>query len=301
MSSILNISTFFKYFIYHPDSDFLNDQEKRIAGIASRILSYCTFNMLPSYCQRVWKNQSIWTGGEEKIIKQRIQSAIRSIQNENRDKDLPCHQIINQLYLGNSEAFISTTHLKFRDVDRSYRCYTRTTNNAPGFESVITMCQMKAIYGDFIELSGQDFQETFANHKVQWLNLGYRIFDGPEAWPLFIHDCTIAEEAIPLDDKMEVIQIEALVQQKNETIQRINSSEWFVRAFKEIDRAVFHDRKVLVHCQAGVSRSATLLAAYLINRFGVTHTEALDFLQIKRPVVKSKFEAQLAEYSEKLK
>lgn len=42
---------------------------------------------------------------------------------------------------------------------------------------------------------------------------------------------------------------------------------------------------VLVHCYAGVSRSATLVAAYLILRRGMTLQEALDTLRAARPTV----------------
>ncbi len=42
---------------------------------------------------------------------------------------------------------------------------------------------------------------------------------------------------------------------------------------------------VLVHCQAGVSRSASVVIAFLIKKFKVDFSEALNFVQSKRKVV----------------
>lgn len=42
------------------------------------------------------------------------------------------------------------------------------------------------------------------------------------------------------------------------------------------------ERAVLVHCRFGVSRSVTLVCAYLIKYKGMTYTEAIKFVQSKR-------------------
>jgi dual specificity phosphatase 12 len=42
---------------------------------------------------------------------------------------------------------------------------------------------------------------------------------------------------------------------------------------------------VLVHCQAGMSRSATVVAAYLMGTLELTPMEAVEMVKEKRPVV----------------
>lgn len=42
---------------------------------------------------------------------------------------------------------------------------------------------------------------------------------------------------------------------------------------------------ILVHCQKGKSRSATVVAAYLIDKNGWTVAETLDYLTLRRPIV----------------
>lgn len=61
------------------------------------------------------------------------------------------------------------------------------------------------------------------------------------------------------------------------------------------------NEKVLVHCYAGQSRSATVLAAYFINRFGVSTMDAANFLRHKRPCVSPKFMKELESYEAALK
>ena len=51
-----------------------------------------------------------------------------------------------------------------------------------------------------------------------------------------------------------------------------------------IANAIKNNEHVLVHCMAGVSRSATLVAAYLIST-GMTDVEALSHIQMRRPCI----------------
>ena len=42
---------------------------------------------------------------------------------------------------------------------------------------------------------------------------------------------------------------------------------------------------MLVHCQQGVSRSASIVIAFLIKKFKVCYKDALDFVKKKRSIV----------------
>lgn len=72
----------------------------------------------------------------------------------------------------------------------------------------------------------------------------------------------------------------------------------FPESYEFIKEAINGGGKVLVHCMAGASRSATLVAAYLVKEFGFTADQAVDFLQHKRNVVKPNpgFKRQLQNY-----
>jgi protein-tyrosine phosphatase len=62
-------------------------------------------------------------------------------------------------------------------------------------------------------------------------------------------------------------------------------STWFASTFQFIDEALKHRGKVLVHCAAGVSRSATIIIAYLMSRCGISYGQALAHVKARRPIV----------------
>jgi len=64
-------------------------------------------------------------------------------------------------------------------------------------------------------------------------------------------------------------------------------AQWFDRVVKFIQDALDADEKhrVLVHCLQGISRSATLVCAYLVATTPMRATEAIAFVQAKRGIV----------------
>lgn len=73
---------------------------------------------------------------------------------------------------------------------------------------------------------------------------------------------------------------------------------FFKECIEYISSALKANGRVLVHCSAGVSRSATICIAYLMNQKHMTCEEALNHIKSLRPVVcpNSGFIEQLKAY-----
>jgi len=56
-----------------------------------------------------------------------------------------------------------------------------------------------------------------------------------------------------------------------------------------------------VHCASGVSRSATIVIAYIMQEQNLSVDEATSFVRNKRPIISSKFENELVKWEQKLK
>ncbi|CAD5116533.1 DgyrCDS5412 [Dimorphilus gyrociliatus] len=78
---------------------------------------------------------------------------------------------------------------------------------------------------------------------------------------------------------------------------------WFADAVKFIDRVHSEGGKVLVHCLAGISRSATICLAYLMKQRKYTLDQAFDYLKARREIISPNlnFMRQLQEYETALK
>lgn len=82
-----------------------------------------------------------------------------------------------------------------------------------------------------------------------------------------------------------------------------NLKDYFDEAFEFIDEAKRNNSKVLVHCQAGVSRSPTIVIAYLMRQFGISTNDAFNKVREKRPIISPNivFMSQLMDYESRLK
>jgi protein-tyrosine phosphatase len=60
---------------------------------------------------------------------------------------------------------------------------------------------------------------------------------------------------------------------------------WFDIALKAIDTHLRQGKKVLVHCRMGISRSATMIIAHLMNRHGLTMKQAISHVERSRPII----------------
>ncbi|XP_069091758.1 dual specificity protein phosphatase 4 [Pleurodeles waltl] len=66
-------------------------------------------------------------------------------------------------------------------------------------------------------------------------------------------------------------------------------SSWFMEAIEYIDSVKGCQGRVLVHCQAGISRSATICLAYLMMKKRVKLEEAFEFVKQRRSIISPNF------------
>jgi len=64
-----------------------------------------------------------------------------------------------------------------------------------------------------------------------------------------------------------------------------NISQYFEESFSFIDACITSGKPVVVHCLAGISRSATLVIAYLMRKQRKPYLDVLTFVQQKRGIV----------------
>lgn len=59
----------------------------------------------------------------------------------------------------------------------------------------------------------------------------------------------------------------------------------FIKLTKVIDDSLIANKKVLIHCQCGVSRSASLILAYFMRAFHLDYSEAYERLKKHAPSI----------------
>ncbi|KAL9266247.1 Dual specificity protein phosphatase 1-like protein [Drosera capensis] len=81
-----------------------------------------------------------------------------------------------------------------------------------------------------------------------------------------------------------------------------NLAKYFHECFDFIDEAKKTGGAVLVHCHAGISRSVTIVLAYLMNRHGIPLSDAVKHVKAKRPKARPNpgFLKQLMEFEKPL-
>lgn len=81
-----------------------------------------------------------------------------------------------------------------------------------------------------------------------------------------------------------------------------NLMQFFDEAFDFIEKAHNNNQKVLVHCQAGISRSPTIVIAYLMRKLNKSMNDAYNFVSDRRKIIGPNilFLSQLTSYDETL-
>ena len=82
-----------------------------------------------------------------------------------------------------------------------------------------------------------------------------------------------------------------------------NIRQFFEEAFEFIDEAKENNTGVLVHCQAGISRSPTIAVAYLMKHYPMPMSDAYKFVKLRRSIISPNlnFMGQLYEFEQVLK
>jgi len=82
-----------------------------------------------------------------------------------------------------------------------------------------------------------------------------------------------------------------------------NLRQFFDEAFEFIDEAKNNRSGVLIHCQAGISRSPTIAVAYLMKHYPMAMAEAYKFVKTRRSIISPNlnFMGQLWEFEQGLK
>jgi protein-tyrosine phosphatase len=104
----------------------------------------------------------------------------------------------------------------------------------------------------------------------------------------------------PYPEDFEYLVINALDNLNTDLSKNFETAIEFIN--QELDEVENKEKKVLIHCQAGRSRSATILAAYIIKTFGMDVKNTLELLTSKRDIIKpnDSFLIQLQKYYDEL-
>lgn len=76
---------------------------------------------------------------------------------------------------------------------------------------------------------------------------------------------------VPVDDNLQTDEIRNMELWSYEIVYKLN------KEYKE-------GHTILVHCAAGMQRSPAVIAMFLIAVFGMTHEQAIQYIQQKRPI-----------------
>jgi protein-tyrosine phosphatase len=135
---------------------------------------------------------------------------------------------------------------------------------------------------DHIYLSGMNFDKL----HLQQFNIKYILR-------------ILSQSQIPLCNNIDGIIYLNVICDDNPCV-KIGSL--FDQSHEFIDTSISMGSNVLVHCYAGVSRSATIVISYLMKTYNMTYNDAFSVVKLKRPIIDPNFGfcLELMEYEETL-
>lgn len=208
-----------------------------------------------------------------------------------------CNAIANQIFLGSATGFVETTNLP---------CFAKgkklVTNNPHGFQIIITVCPTVNALKGFVAdpMQTRPLIKTFEERQILWLRVAENVRDLPADWTSLVFNCTFPDDELSWVQPKTTPEFAPLLKQKWEVLLQVPVDQWFEPTFRILDRGFFQGQKTLIHCQAGISRSPSVLAAYFIKRLNASVGQVLNHLRNQRVCIDTYFEAGLVVYAHQL-
>jgi hypothetical protein len=201
------------------------------------------------------------------------------------------HQMLNGIYLSTDASFVEVCQ----------------KDNPHKFESVISACGFPRVVRaqpSLAELSRKDVETNFTERNITWLQIGDAVPDDRQAWTDIVFNATFPDSPHSRadyeieNDSITPLHIAFRAMKKEEVLQT-PPEQWFEPTFTVL-RSGVDGKKTLLHCHLGISRSSTILSAFLIKEFKVSAAQAIAFLRTRRYCINPKSIAGLEAYAKAL-
>lgn len=180
------------------------------------------------------------------------------------------HHISDNLYLGNYRGFLSIDPAfikKYSMVDNAASMIDTFKLYRPGLSSAVYM----DLYETYKKAAQDGSSKLNIKHVISVTNFKPGKDVEPDDWSLFepnLDALGVTRLRIPVDD--DKFAWDAIVPHLPAIREKINNARK-------------NNENVLIHCVEGKSRSVTILLDYLMNEFGHSYDQTLNFIQSKRP------------------
>lgn len=171
---------------------------------------------------------------------------------------------------------------------------------------------------DHLYLSGI-FPLSIQSELIQKLNIKNIICCVPRPWVELVHNRIVKDNPyltilyLPYDDTIyqslwqrnnNLIQVQQYYhsednyQQLAEAMKLYDNKPMIEIGYHFLDKVISQNENVLVHCFAGVSRSASLVIYYFMRKYGWTFDQAFQYVKLKRSIINPNegFQKQLQLY-----
>lgn len=199
-------------------------------------------------------------------------------------------QIIGELYLSHDGRFVEINQ----------------KNNPNRFETVISVCGYNRIQRSqptMQSFTRETIETNLKERNVKWLQIGDAVPADEDSFYDIAWNATFPTRAkadFEIKGGSQDQDDVAFRAKKRNELQQLPPDQWFGPTFDLMREAVAGKRKLLVHCHKAVSRSPTVVAAFLIKEYHVSAEQAVAYLRSKRFCVDPKPMEDLRGYAQAL-